>query len=176
MTYSSSPSVVLSMRPRTGRAFAALREWLQTLHARRHDLQAQRRDARTRHAVSEMDAHLLRDIGAPEELIARAVEDRNSRVPREFLFQLATVAAAITMIAMPEPAFAADGAGSETTGKRVAQQATPGVFTGQFAEGGPVYRFPSVVVTGSRRAELPRSESPLAQRRPARNATARRPA
>ena len=90
MTYSSSPSVATSSRPRTGRALAALREWLQALHARRRDLHVQRREARTLRAVSEMDAHLLRDIGAPEELISRAIEDRNSRLPREFLFQLAT--------------------------------------------------------------------------------------
>ena len=123
-----------------------------------------------------MDAHLLRDIGAPEELISRAVAGRNSPLPREFLFQLAAVAAAITMIATPAPALAADGGTSETPCQRLAQQVLPGVFTGEFADGGPVYRFPSVVVTGSRRAEPVRSEPPLAQRRPARMATARRPA
>jgi len=175
MTYSFSPSVAPSSRPQAGRALAAVREWLQALYARRRDLHVQRREARALRATSEMDAHLLRDIGAPEELIARAIEDR-THLPREFLFQLATVAAVVAVIATPVPALAADRAISETTCERLVQRALPGVFTGEFSDGGPVYRFPSIVVIGSRKVEAVVNEAPLAQHRPARAAATRRPA
>ncbi len=43
-------------------------------------------------------------------------------------------------------------------GKSALQDGSQGLFTGQYIDGRPVYRFPTIVVTASRRAELARIE------------------
>ena len=78
----SSSSVVLPSRPLAGSVFAGLGASLnslaRTLLSRWRDSLAQRREARALAAVGEMDLHMLRDIGAPEHLIARAAEARSA--------------------------------------------------------------------------------------------------
>ena len=178
MTLSSSPSIVLPSR-RTERALMALCARLhsvrRTLLARWRGYQAQRRGARAFDAIRGMDAHILRDIGAPDELISAAVAARGSSPWREVLFQLAAAAVAIAVIGSAAPTFAAEAAGQPATAKGYPVRPLAGVFTGEFVDRAPVYRFPAVVVTGSRNAKVAKSEPPVAERGRARASTPRAP-
>ncbi len=171
MTFPSSQSIVLPSRPRIERAFAVYADWLhpakRALSARWRAYQARRREARAFDAVGNMDVHMLRDIGASDELIARAAADRRTYPRPEILFQLAAIAVGIAAMGMAAPALAVDAPAPQAAGNAYAGRPLVGVFTGEFVDGAPVYRFPAVIVTGSRKAEPARSEQPLAQRRPA---------
>ena len=80
-------------------------------------------------AVSGMDAHLLRDIGAPRRVdLACGRGQKFAVAARVPVSTGGAVAAAITMIATPAPALAADGGTSESAPAiRLAQQ----VFAGR---------------------------------------------
>jgi hypothetical protein len=144
------------VRSSVDRPFAALedrlREAKRLLLSRWHDYQVRRAEARSLVAVSEMDAHMLRDIGAPDQMIAQAAE--RSRIPRwiDDPFRMSMVLVAIAAIGMSEPAPAAEAAASQRTVNAYAQGQMVGVFTGEFVNGAPVYRFPTVVVAAPRSA------------------------
>ena len=178
MNSSSSPYVLQRSRPSpAGHVLAVLGERLgrakRQLLSRWHDYQARRQEARALVAINEMDAHLLRDIGAPDQLIARAVERRRASPWREVSLRLSMVLVTIAVIGAVAPPSVAEAAGPQKTD---AQRQMAGVFTGEFVDGAPVYRFPTVIVAGSRRGEPARSEARVAQPRPARGTITRCPA
>ena len=82
---------------------------------------------------------------------------------------------AIVVIGTVAPILVAAAAGPQEVAKGYAQTKTAGVFTGEFVDGAPVYRFPPVVVVGSR-AEPVRSEERVAQPLPMKAPAARGPA
>ena len=109
--------------------------------------------------VGEMSAHLLRDIGAPEEMIARAAAGKSTYGRAGFPFGLAAIAAAIVLIGAPGPAWAAGEIATEGSAQpeariQVGNAPLAAVFAGEYVNGAPVYRFPAVVVTGSRKDGL----------------------
>jgi hypothetical protein len=140
------------------------------LLSRWHDYEARRREARALVAVDEMAPHLLRDIGAPDPLIARAVESRGASRWSQVTLRLTMALAAIVVIALVAPASlaeaaeAAEAAGAKGAAKFDAQHPMVGSFTGEFIAGAPVYRFPTVIVAGARGAE-PAGEARMAQPR-----------
>jgi len=64
---------------------------------------------------------------------------------------------AAVVIAVATPAIGA-GSGAPATGTVTAQERMVGKFTGEFVNGTPVYRLPSIRVSASRTAELARIE------------------
>ncbi len=95
MNHPSSTSVVLTSRPPADRVFAGLGDRLRSakraLSSLWRDYEARRREARALNGIGDMDAHILRDIGAPDRLIARAAEGRRASHWREVPFQWAAV-------------------------------------------------------------------------------------
>jgi hypothetical protein len=147
----SSPSIVLTSGPRTGRRVGAmLRATVRAFQLHWEAYRAERRQARALGAVSEMDVHMLRDIGAPYELISRATA-QSARHGRDIPFQLWMVLVAIAVIGTATPTSAGEAAHVRPARGVHAAGQMPGVFTGEFLDGAPVYRFPAVVVTGSRK-------------------------
>lgn len=166
---SSAGHVLAVLGERVG---SAKREWL----SRWHDYQVRRQEARALVAIDEMDAHLLRDIGAPDQVIARAVENARASPWREVPLRLAMVLVTIAVIGTLAPPSVAEAASPKGTGTAHAQGQMAGLFTGEFVAGVPVYRFPTVIVAGSSRAEPARSEARVAQPRHARGTAAKCPA
>ena len=181
MNFPSSPYTLQRSRPSpAGYVLTVLGERLgrakRQLLSRWHDYQARRQEARALVAINEMDAHLLRDIGAPDHLIARAVENARASPWREVPLRLAMVLVTIAVIGTLAPPSVAEAASPKGTGTSHAQGKMAGVFTGEFVAGVPVYRFPTVIVAGARSAEPTRSEARVARPRHARGTAAKRPA
>ena len=164
MNSPSSPSIALPSRPLTERVLAALglrlRLAQRSLLSRWHHYRLQRREARLLEGLGEMNAHLLRDIGAPDRLIERAVEIRRASRWREIPFQLSVVLVGIALAGTASPVPAVERVDPRPVGSVHAPREMVGAFTGEFVDGAPVYRFPTVVVGGSRRAEPARSAPP----------------
>jgi uncharacterized protein YjiS (DUF1127 family) len=113
---------------------------------------AQRRKARAIEHAGPLNPHMLRDIGVSNETIlpdgaARPVYERHG-LP--FGLALLLVALALDGTATPASADTAARAGDKTQA-RVSSIPAAGVFAGEYVDGAPVYRFPAVVVTGSRK-------------------------
>lgn len=168
MNHPFSTSIVLTSRP-TDRVVAALGDRLDSakraLSSLWSDYQVRRREARALTGIDEMDPHMLRDIGASDRLIERAAEGRPESRWRGVPFQWAAVLLASAVVGTTAPTSVAEAAGPQVIGKGYAQTEMVGVFTGEFVDGAPVYRFPPVVVVGSR-AEPFRSAERVAQPRP----------
>jgi hypothetical protein len=84
---------------------------------------------------------------------------------REVPLRLSMVLVTIAVIGTVAPPSVAQAASPKRTGTAHAQGQMPGVFTGEFVDGVPVYRFPTVIVAGSRNAEPVRSLARAAQPR-----------
>ncbi len=84
---------------------------------------------------------------------------------REVRLRLAMVLVTIAVIGTVAPTSVAEAASPKGTATARTQGQMAGVFTGEFINGSPVYRFPTVIVAGSRRAEPTRSEARVAQPR-----------
>ena len=175
MNPATSTSTLLPSRPGTDPVFGqfggVLRTTLRALRLQWILYRAQRRKAQACEAIGEMDAHMLRDIGAPDELYARAAEQRRAHDRRGIPFGFSVALAALAVVGTLTSTSAADAAQGNPSAKMIAQaqairvriaraQGTQtqvsqtqmaGVFAGEFVDGGPVYRFPAVVVTGSRK-------------------------
>lgn len=154
MNAMSSPSLVLQRHPRPGRSIGALlRTTLRALQLHWRAYQSQRREAHALIAIGDMDLHMLQDIGAPDELISRAAAGRSPSHWRDTPFQLLVVTGAIAVIATATLTSAAQAAPAQPPCGAYAETQMAGVFTGEFINGAPVYRFPAVVVTSSRKAK-----------------------
>lgn len=84
--------------------------------------------------------------------------------------QLFAAALLATLIATATPVSAGESATSQPTATPSAQVHWGGVFTGEYVNGAPVYRLPSVTVTASRKVELAKiaQEDELARAKTAR--------
>ena len=180
MNHPSSTSLVLASRPLADRVLAALGDRLDSaqraLSSLWSDFQDRRRGARALEGIGEMDVRMLLDIGASDRLIERAAERRRASHWRDVPFQWAAVLLAIGVIVTAAPVNAEEAAGPQGQVKADPRGEMVGIFTGEFIDGHPVYRFPLIVVAGSRRAEPVRSAERVAQPRPAKAPAARGPA
>ena len=143
------------------------------------DHKARRREARAVDAISDMNEYMLRDIGAPDSLIARAAARRTAHHQRQIPAQLSASLLAAGLIATTTPAWAAEATFPQPRSVAYAQAPVVGVFTGQLVDGVPVYRLPPVVVVATRKLELAKieREEQVARGKQARvRATARPPA
>jgi hypothetical protein len=141
---------------------------------------ARRRARRTLSVPSrDMNAHMLRDIGAHDRLIAHAAARKDADHRWRIAFQLSAPLLVVTLIATAALGASAEAADSRPTGTAPATAQLIGSFTGEYVNGAPVYRLPPVIVVASRKAEQARlareEQSTRAQQAPAK-AAARKPA
>src|SRR5437899_4501046 len=155
LKFQPSQSVIFPSRPLAERVFAgssdALRVALsvaETLWGR-HKVRS--RQARAMRAISDMNEHTLRDIGAPDQLISHAAARSRAHHRRQISLQLLVSLLAGALIATATP-ISAEATHPPTTSKERTQERIVGVFTGEFVDGAPVYRLPSVVVVAARKA------------------------
>jgi hypothetical protein len=82
MNFQLSPSVVIPLRARTERVYARIgervRAALRALLKRWREHKTRRAEPRAFDAIGDMNEYMLRDIGAPDWLIARAVARRDA--------------------------------------------------------------------------------------------------
>ncbi len=169
----SSTSTVLRSRPGSDPVFGPfgglLRTTLRDLRLQWFLYRMQRRKVRVPEPLGEMNAHMLRDIGAPDEMVARAAAAKplyeRSGIPFGFTVLLAT----LILGGAPAPSSAANVTPVDREPPaqvQVVNAPMAGVFAGEYVKGAPLYRFPAVVVTGSRK------ESPAGHLQPCRQARA----
>ncbi len=145
------------------------------LRALWRDSGARRRDARAVDAI----AHMLRDIGAHDRLIAHAAARSDAEHRRRIAFRLATPPLVVVLIATAALNAIAETADWRPTSRAPAQAQPIGDFTGEYVSGTPVYRLPPVVVVASRKLErvkLEREEQSTRARQARSRAAARPPA
>jgi uncharacterized protein YjiS (DUF1127 family) len=172
-----SQSFILPSRPSTERVFTGVGDALRMALLLWRDHKARRREARALAAISDMNEHMLRDIGAPDRLISHAAAQRGAHYRREIVILSVSLLTA-GLIATATPASAAEATYPQTASKAYTQGQS-GVFTGKFVDGAPVYRLPPIVVVASRKVELAKMEreEQLTRAKQARTRTAaRRPA
>jgi uncharacterized protein YjiS (DUF1127 family) len=177
--HSSQPSVLLSPSP-TERVVSEVGKALRAAGAllalwRNH--RARSRDVRAVDAMTDMNEHMLRDIGAPDRLISHAAArwdaDHRRRIPVQ-LFAPLVVVALVATVAFGATAEAAD---LQPAGNASVKAPVAAVFTGEYVKGTPVYRLPRVIVVANRdvqRARLER-EKQLTRAEQARAKAAARP-
>ena len=176
---SSQPSVVLS-RPLTERVVSEVGKALRAAgallaHWRIH--RARSRDVRAVDAMTDMNEHMLRDIGAPNRVISDAAARRDAHHRRLISVQLSTPLVVVALIATVALGAAAEAADLQPVNKVFAKTQVVGVFTGEYVNGTPVYRLPAVIVVANRevaRARLER-EKQLTRAEQARAKAAARP-
>jgi hypothetical protein len=151
MNFHPSQLIPFPSRPLTERVITTLR----TMLTRWDDYKARRWEARASDTISDMNEYMLRDIGAPDPLIAYAAARRATRERRQIT---AASLLAAGLIATATPAWAAEATNPQSTSAVYAQAQTVGVFTGQLVDGVPIYRLPPVVVVGTPKGELAKIE------------------
>jgi len=178
---SSQPSVLLS-RPLTERVVSEVGKALRAggaLLALRRNHRARNRDVRSVDAMTDMNEHMLRDIGAPDGLISHVAARRDAVHRRRIAVQLSTPLLVVALIATAALGTAAEAADLRPASKASANAQVVAVFTGEYVDGTPIYRLPPVIVVASREAERARlarkEQSTRAQQARAR-AAARNPA
>ena len=177
--HSSQPSVLLS-RPLAERVVSEVGKALRAAGAvlalwRIH--RARSRDMRAADAITDMNEHMLRDIGAPDRLISHAAARRDADHRRLISVQLSTPLVVVALIATVALGAAAEAADLQPVSKVFAKEQVVGVFTGDYVNGTPVYRLPPVIVVANRevaRARLER-EKQLTRAEQARAKAAARP-
>jgi hypothetical protein len=161
MKIQPSPSVILAFRPLTERVFAgisdALRAALRVPQTLWCGHKVRSRQARAMRAISDMNEHTLRDIGAPDRLISHAAARSRAHHRRQISLQLLVSLLAGALIATATPT-SAEATHAQTMSKARTQEGMVGVFTGEFVDGAPVYRLPSVIVVAARKVELVKME------------------
>ena len=177
----SQPSIVPS-RPLPGRVATGVSNVLRAagiLQALWRDSRARRRDVRAvDDAITHMNEHMLRDIGAHDRRIPNAAARSDADHRRRISVQLSTPFLVVALIATAALGANAEAADSLTS-KASAETQLVGVFTGQNVNGTPVYRLPPVIVVGSRkveRARLEREEQSARSQQVRAKAAAKRPA
>jgi uncharacterized protein YjiS (DUF1127 family) len=158
--YPSQPSVLLS-RPLTERVVSEVGKAVRAAGAvlalwRNH--RARSRDVRAVDAMTDMNEHMLRDIGAPDRLISHAAARRDADHRRLISVQLSTPLVVVALIATVALGAAAEAADLRPAGKASAQTQVVGIFTGDYVNGTPVYRLPPMIVVASREVERARLE------------------
>ena len=179
--HSSQPSILL-YRPLTERVVSEVGKALRAAGAllalwRIH--RARSRDVRAVDAMTDMNEHMLRDIGAPDRLISHAAARRDADHHRRISVQLSTPLVVVALIATVALGAAAQAADLQPVSKASATAQVVGVFTGQYVNGTPVYRLPPVIVVASRevqRARLERERQLTRAEQARAKAAARRPA
>ena len=152
----SSTSNVLSSRPGADPVFGQLggfvRTTLRGLRLQWILYRGQRRKTRAIEHVGPLDAHLLRDIGVSNEMLFRYAATRPVHERQGMPFGLAVLLVALALHGAATPASADTVArAGERARAQVSSAPMAAVFTGEYVDSAPVYRFPAVVVTGSRR-------------------------
>jgi uncharacterized protein YjiS (DUF1127 family) len=158
--HSSQPSILVS-RPLTGRVVSAVGNALRAagaLVALWRIQRARSREARAVDAMTDMNEHMLRDIGAPDRLISHVVARRDADHRRRISVQLSTPFLVVALIATVALGSAAEAADLRPASKASAKAQVVGVFTGEYVNGTPVYRLPSVIVVASREVDRARLE------------------
>jgi hypothetical protein len=117
------------------------------------DSRTRRREARAVDAIADMNAHMLRDIGAHDHLIAHAAARSDADHRRRIAFQLSTPLLVVALIATAALGTVAEAAASPPTSRAPVQAQLIADFTGEYVNGSPVYRLPPVIVVGSRKVE-----------------------
>jgi uncharacterized protein YjiS (DUF1127 family) len=158
--HSSQPSVLLS-RPLTERIVSQVGKALRAAGAvlelwRNH--RARSRDVRALDAMTDMNEHMLRDIGAPDRLISHAAARRDADHRRRIPAQLSTPPVVVALIATVALGAAAEAADLQPASNASVKAPVAGVFTGEYVNGTPVYRLPPVIVVANRAAERARLE------------------
>jgi len=148
----SSTSPFPPCRPGTDPVFGQLgggliRTSLRSLRLQWILYRAARRKTRTIEPGDNMNVHMLRDIGVTQETLSRGATPRPAceRHGLPFGLWVLLVALALTGSAAPTSSEAARPAKPQASGVPL-----PAVFAGEYVNGAPVYRFPAVVVMGSR--------------------------
>jgi hypothetical protein len=131
-------------RPLTERIAAAIRDGVRSRQARPYD------------DVVELDAHILKDIGAPSWLISRAVERRDAQPGLTDAGAVRWWAHLVAVAGIAVLAASVLGVPSAWACKVSVQAPMEGVFTGEFDRGVPVYRLPSISVSANRNVETAR--------------------
>jgi uncharacterized protein YjiS (DUF1127 family) len=158
--YSSQPSVHLS-HPLTERVVSEVGNALRAagaLVALWRIQKARRREARAINAMTDMNEHMLRDIGAPDRLIAHAAARRDADHRRRIAVQLSTPLLVVALIATVALGAAAEAADLRPASKASANAPVIGLFTGEYVNGAPVYRLPPVIVVATREIDRARLE------------------
>jgi hypothetical protein len=149
----------MASRPLAERIATAIRDGLRSRQPRRFD------------NIVDLDARMLRDIGAPTWLISGAVARRDAQHERLRDASVTTLThvgatrwwARLLMVAgiaiLAAPVWIIPAA---LDGKASVQPPMEGVFTGEFDRGVPVYRLPSVSVSADRNID-PARRSALAR-------------
>jgi hypothetical protein len=152
----SSTSNVLSSRPGSDPVFGHMggfvRTTLRSLRLQWILHRGQRRKIRAMELVGPLNAHVLRDIGVPNQMLFHDAATRPVHERHGLPFGLAVLLVALALDGAATPASADTVA--RAGDKRPAQVSSApmaAVFTGEYVNGAPVYRFPAVVVTGSRK-------------------------
>ena len=149
-----------------------------TLRVHWRDSRARRREARAVDAIADMNAHMLRDIGAHDRMIAHAAARSDAEHRQRIAFQLSTPLLVVALIATATPGTVAQAADSPPTSRAPAKAQLIGGFTGEYVNGTPVYRLPRVIVVGSRKLEqarLAREAQATSAQQPRAKAAARNP-
>ena len=131
-------------RPLTERIATAIRDRLRGRQARASD------------NIVELDAHILKDIGAPSWLISRAVERRDAQPWLTHVGAARGWARLVTVAGIAVLAALVLGPPSADACKIAAPAPLEAVFTGEFDHGVPVYRLPSISVSADRSVETAR--------------------
>ena len=139
---------------------------------------SRRRDACAVDAVADMNAHMLRDIGAHDRLIAHGAARSDADHRRRIALQLSTPLLVVALIATATLGTLAEAADSRPTSEARAIAQPIGDFTGEYVNRTPVYRLPRLIVVGSRKLEqarLAREEQATSAQQPRAKAAARNP-
>ncbi len=139
---------------------------------------ARRRDAGAVDGISGMNAHMLRDIGAHDRLIAHAAGRSDAAYRQRIGFQLSTPLLVVTLIATATLGALAEAADSRPAGSAPVRAQLIGSFTGEYVNGTPVYRLPPLIVVTSRtveRAKPAREEQATSAQQVRAKAAARNP-
>jgi hypothetical protein len=158
--YSSQPSIVPS-RPLPGRVATGVSKALSAagmLLALWRESRVRSRDVRAIDAITHMNEHMLRDIGAHDRLISHAAARSDADHRRRISVQLSTPFLVLALTATAALGAAAEAADSRLTSKASAETQLVGVFTGKYVNEAPVYRLPPVIVVGTRKVERARLE------------------
>lgn len=145
MNHPSDQTRLTLSRPLTERIAAAIRDALRSRHPRAFD------------DIVDLDARMLRDIGAPSWLISRAVERREVQPGLTRVGAVRGWARLVAVAGIALLAASVLGAPSARACEVAIQAPMEGVFTGEFVHGVPVYRLASITVSAPRNAEPARS-------------------
>jgi hypothetical protein len=131
-------------RPLTERVATAIRDALQSLRPRAFD------------EIVQLDAHILKDIGAPSWLVSRAVERRDAQRGLTHVGAVRGWARLVMVAGIAVLAASVLGVPSAWACRVSVQPPMEGVFTGEFDRGVPIYRLPSISVLANRNVEATR--------------------